>query len=278
MTIYSEIKKAYPDIRDGMTVMEFFDTTKDVLAIKVSDGESPFLISRFGYDRMYEVSRSSYTVQKPDGSVEMEDCVIENINAFRILNNETGERNFFTLSSYTPLNRFFKNKDNVKVEFLKKGDCTPEELYAIYQDGGEIEAFDDTDNFQKFYGLKTRDTENEGSRFLEDDKMKVKIGHLHEELAELEKAYKNNDLVEAADALADLIYVASGTANLLNLPFSVLWRDVQNSNMNGKERVKSLTDATKRGSTFDVKKTPAWIGPRGKELIEVHNRWFRNFL
>ena len=103
--------------------------------------------------------------------------------------------------------------------------------------------------------------------------MAVKVGHLHEELDELEKAWANGDLAEAADALIDLVYVANGAMNLCNLPASVLWRDVQNSNMIGKERVKSLDNATKRGSTFDVKKTKDWVGPRGSELIEVYRRW-----
>ena len=97
----------------------------------------------------------------------------------------------------------------------------------------------------------------------------MKIGHLEEELAEIKKAAENGDLVEFADGIIDLIYVASGLGNLCRLPMHQLWNDVQNSNMIGKVRVKSLSDATKRGSTFDVKKGPNWVGPRGADIIKI---------
>ena len=96
----------------------------------------------------------------------------------------------------------------------------------------------------------------------------MKIGHLKEELAEIEKAAENGDLAEFADGIIDLIYVASGLGNLCRLPMHELWNDVQNSNMVGKERVTSLDNATKRGSTFDVRKGPNWVGPMGKNIIE----------
>jgi hypothetical protein len=97
----------------------------------------------------------------------------------------------------------------------------------------------------------------------------VKIGHLKEELAEIEKAAANGDLVEFADGIIDLIYVAAGLGALCRLPMHQLWNDVQNSNMVGKERVTSLDNATKRGTTFDVRKGPNWVGPRGADIIKI---------
>lgn len=157
---------------------------------------------------------------------------------------------------------------------LKKVELTTEELYYVFdREPISNTVFDDTDAFQKFYGLKEEDTM---AGFISDDKMQMKFGHIQEEFDELKRAYAEGNLVEAGDAIIDLIYVASGLGNLMNLPMNALWRDVQNSNMVGKERVTSLNNATKRGTTFDVRKTKEWIGPRGKEIIEEHNKQFED--
>lgn len=284
MTINKAIKDMFPEIAGNAPVATLFDTKKDILGIKVTygkpngpNGENSFIVSRYGYANNYSVSVDKFITEKADGTSTLEEEVNEKFLAFEIADKERGFINRFIVSGFMPVWKYLTGdyyvKDDVEIKFLRKGDCTPEELYAIYAEGGNIEAFRDTDDFQKFYGLKNNETEGEGPRFLDNDKMSVKIGHLHEELDELEKAWKEGDLAEAADAIVDLIYVASGAANLCNLPIDVLWRDVQNSNMIGKERVKKLSDATKRGSTFDVKKTKDWVGPRGSELIEVFRRW-----
>lgn len=151
---------------------------------------------------------------------------------------------------------------------ISKRDLTPEELYNLFDDYAFV--FDDTEKFQKFYGLMEKhEDETEPPYFIQKENLMMKIGHLKEELAEIEKAAENGDLAEFADGIIDLIYVASGLGNLCRLPMNALWNDVQNSNMVGKERVKSLENATKRGSTFDVRKTPNWVAPRGAEIIEI---------
>lgn len=133
----------------------------------------------------------------------------------------------------------------------------------------EANVFDDTFDFQVKYGLMTREEMFEKAPyFIEKDNLMMKIGHLKEELTEIEKAAENDDLVEFADGIIDLIYVAAGLGNLCRLPMKELWNDVQNSNMVGKERVTSLDNATKRGSTFDVRKTDKWVGPRGASIIK----------
>lgn len=133
----------------------------------------------------------------------------------------------------------------------------------------EANVFDDTFDFQVKYGLMSREEMFERAPyFIEKDNLMMKIGHLKEELAEIEKAAENGDLAEFADGIIDLIYVAAGLGNLCRLPMKELWNDVQNSNMVGKERVKSLDNATKRGSTFDVRKTDKWVGPRGADIIK----------
>lgn len=155
----------------------------------------------------------------------------------------------------------------VDIKPIKKSELTDKELYDFFNYTSNV--FDDTKEFQEYYGLMD-DTKNI-PYFIEDEKLNVKIGHLHEELEEIEKAVKNKDLSEFADAIIDLIYVAAGLGALCKLPMHALWNDVQNSNMVGKERVTSLDNATKRKSTFDVRKTAEWVGPRGKDIIKIES-------
>lgn len=154
-----------------------------------------------------------------------------------------------------------------RIEPLLKKDCTVNELYQLFNIHADI--FNDTLDFQVKYGLmENSEYVQKEPYFIEKDKLMMKIGHLDEELAEIKKAAGEGNIAEFADGIIDLIYVASGLGNLCRLPMNVLWNDVQNSNMVGKERVKSLDNATKRGSTFDVKKTASWTAPRGGELIQ----------
>lgn len=160
------------------------------------------------------------------------------------------------------------------VRVYSKKDVSIQDLMKRYEAYETDGVFDDTLQFQLKYGLLTpKDYAFMPPKFLEDENMKMKIGHMQEELDEIKKAYENRDLAETADRLMDLIYVAAGLCNLMCLPAHYLWCDVQNSNMAFKERVTSLDKATKRGSTFDVRKTDRWIAPRGQELID---QWIKD--
>lgn len=153
------------------------------------------------------------------------------------------------------------------IKSIKKNELESRELFQLFNHTSDV--FNDTFDFQVKYGLMTRDEMfTQPPYFIQKDNLKMKIGHLKEELAEIENAAENGDIAEFADGIIDLIYVAAGLGNLCRLPMHQLWNDVQNSNMVGKERVTSLDNATKRGSTFDVRKTTTWVGPRGKDIIE----------
>jgi hypothetical protein len=153
------------------------------------------------------------------------------------------------------------------IKSIKKNELEGKELFQLFAFTSDV--FDDTFDFQVKYGLMTRDEMfTQPPYFIQKDNLMMKIGHLKEELAEIEKAAENGDLAEFADGIIDLIYVAAGLGNLCRLPMHELWNDVQNSNMVGKERVTSLDNATKRGSTFDVRKTDTWVGPRGADIIK----------
>ena len=66
-----------------------------------------------------------------------------------------------------------------------------------------------------------------------EDRCKLRVSLLQEELNELQEAINNNDLVEIADALCDLQYVLSGAVLEFGLgeKFVELFDEVQRSNM-----------------------------------------------
>jgi predicted HAD superfamily Cof-like phosphohydrolase len=67
-----------------------------------------------------------------------------------------------------------------------------------------------------------------------------------EELAETLAAMAHGDLVEVADGLADLIYVAVGTAVAYGIPLPAVWDEVQRSNM---AKCESCTECGGQGFT-----------------------------
>lgn len=66
-----------------------------------------------------------------------------------------------------------------------------------------------------------------------DERIALRISLLEEELNELKTAIQNNDLVEVADAFADLQYVLSGAILEFGLgeKFKAIFDEVQRSNM-----------------------------------------------
>ena len=60
---------------------------------------------------------------------------------------------------------------------------------------------------------------------------KLRINLIKEELSELEEAIKNNDLIEVADALTDLLYVTYGAGHAFGINLDKCFEEVQNSNM-----------------------------------------------
>lgn len=54
---------------------------------------------------------------------------------------------------------------------------------------------------------------------------------LDEEVAELREAVAAGDVVAVADALADIVYIACGTAQALGIPFDDVFAEVHRANM-----------------------------------------------
>ncbi len=115
--------------------------------------------------------------------------------------------------------------------------------------------FEDIKEFHKKFNLEA--LYNPG--FLSEDVMEFRIKFLEEELNEFIKAYEDNNLHDAFDALIDLTYVVLGTAYLMGLPFKLGWDDVHEANM-AKVKVENSAQS-KRGHSSDVIKPKGWLAP-----------------
>ncbi len=80
------------------------------------------------------------------------------------------------------------------------------------------------------------------------DRCKLRVSLIAEELKELEEAIADNDLVEVADALADIQYVLSGAILEFGLggKFKSLFDEVQRSNMSKTCKTMEEAEATRQ--------------------------------
>lgn len=78
---------------------------------------------------------------------------------------------------------------------------------------------------------------------------------LTEEVQEFISAALEGNIVDTADALADIVYVALGTAHMMGLPFEKIWTAVQTANM---AKVRGITA---RSNRVDAIKPMGWTGP-----------------
>ena len=81
--------------------------------------------------------------------------------------------------------------------------------------------------FMKTFGQEVKDKPS----FSSDKINKLRIALIKEELRELTEAMKNNDLLEVADALTDILYVTYGAGHAFGIDLDKCFEEVQNSNM-----------------------------------------------
>ena len=81
--------------------------------------------------------------------------------------------------------------------------------------------------FMKTFSQEVKNKPSFGS----DKINKLRIDLIKEELEELTEAMKNNDLLEVADALTDILYVTYGAGHSFGINLDKCFDEVQNSNM-----------------------------------------------
>ena len=128
--------------------------------------------------------------------------------------------------------------------------------------------FEDVGQFHEKFGLpRSSDSHraiphNDTPREL----LEFRAAFMAEELDEFMRAMERDDIPEMFDALLDLVYVALGTAHVMNLPWQAGWNRVQASNMAKVRAAKDGSDS-KRDSSWDVVKPEGWIPPHLEELL-----------
>ena len=87
--------------------------------------------------------------------------------------------------------------------------------------------FNKVGTFMKTFGQEVKTKPS----FSSDKINKLRIDLIKEELDELEESMKNNDLLEVADALTDILYVTYGAGHAFGIDLDKCFDEVQNSNM-----------------------------------------------
>ena len=81
--------------------------------------------------------------------------------------------------------------------------------------------------FMKTFGQEVKNKPS----FSTDKINKLRFDLIKEELEELKEAMDNNDLLEVADALTDILYVTYGAGHAFGINLDQCFEEVQNSNM-----------------------------------------------
>lgn len=125
----------------------------------------------------------------------------------------------------------------------------------------------DVREFRQAFGLPVHSKPT----LLTEEETKLHLDLLKEEFEELLLATGARDMKEIADALEDIIYVATGMAVHMGLPVSSLWREVHQSNMSKlDEKGEPLYHDGTEGPEGKVKKSHLFFEPRIAEILDAH--------
>ena len=91
---------------------------------------------------------------------------------------------------------------------------------------------------------------------------KLRLALIREELGELQDAFEDGDVVEVADAIADLTYVVKGTAIACGIDMESIFNEVHASNMT---KFKDGVVVTEDGK---VEKSSSFESPKIRNLLK----------
>jgi predicted HAD superfamily Cof-like phosphohydrolase len=120
--------------------------------------------------------------------------------------------------------------------------------------------FTDVRAFQRAFGQRV----GEKPTLPDKNERKLRMKLLAEEYTELVMAENNDDLIEIADALADIIYIACGTAVSYGIPLDDVFEEVHASNM-----AKLVDGKVIRRADGKVQKPEGWQPPDIKRILNL---------
>ena len=123
----------------------------------------------------------------------------------------------------------------------------------------DMSNFNKVKTFMNTYGQEIK----ESPEFPDSKIVQLRIDLIQEELNELKEAIKNNDIVEVADALTDILYVTYGAGHSFGVDLDSCFNEVQNSNMSklGEDGKPIYNESGK------VMKGPNYFKPNIKKII-----------
>jgi len=121
--------------------------------------------------------------------------------------------------------------------------------------------FNKVKTFMNTYGQDVK----EKAEFPENKIVQLRIDLIEEELNELKEAIKNNDIVEVADALTDILYVTYGAGHSFGVNLDECFDEVQRSNMSklGEDGMPIYNENGK------VMKGPNYFAPNLKKIVNL---------
>ena len=119
--------------------------------------------------------------------------------------------------------------------------------------------FNKVKTFMNTYGQEVKEI----ATLPENKIVQLRIDLIEEELNELKEAVKNNDIVEVADALTDILYVTYGAGHSFGVDLDKCFDEVQRSNMS-KLGVDGKPIYNESGK---VMKGPDYFAPDLKKII-----------
>ena len=125
----------------------------------------------------------------------------------------------------------------------------------------DMSNFNKVKKFMNTYGQDVK----EKAEFPENKIVQLRIDLIEEELNELKEAIKNNDIVEVADALTDILYVTYGAGHSFGVNLDECFDEVQRSNMSklGEDGKPIYNDSGK------VMKGPNYFAPNLKKIVNL---------
>ena len=123
----------------------------------------------------------------------------------------------------------------------------------------DMSNFNKVKTFMNTYGQEVKNT----PEFPDSKIVQLRIDLIQEELNELKEAINNNDIIEVADALTDILYVTYGAGHSFGVDLDSCFNEVQNSNMS------KLGDDGKPiyNESGKVMKGPNYFKPNIKRII-----------
>ena len=97
--------------------------------------------------------------------------------------------------------------------------------------------------------------------------IKLRLDLIKEELKELETAINENDIIEIADALTDILYVTYGAGHAFGIDLDKCFEEVQNSNMSKL----GLDGKPIYNESGKVMKGPNYFKPNLNKFIKLKN-------